>query len=185
MDFSFPTLKALDFTATIMLSITRLTSQSIFQRVVKKDMSRRPDVSVTRRNQILDAALRVFARSGFHEARMDDIVQEAGLSKGALYWYFKSKEDIITAISQRLFTTDIEQLQGLLQAEGSVSERLLQLMRDRIAGLQSMSSVISILFEFYAPHCTRRMCASSFNAIFRIFMKCLSRSSSRASTGES
>jgi TetR/AcrR family fatty acid metabolism transcriptional regulator len=150
MDFSFPTLKALDFTATIMLSITRLTSQSIFQRVVKKDMSRRPDVSVTRRNQILDAALRVFARSGFHEARMDDIVQEAGLSKGALYWYFKSKEDIITAISQRLFTTDIEQLQGLLQAEGSVSERLLQLMRDRIAGLQSMSSVISILFEFYA-----------------------------------
>ena len=113
-------------------------------------MSPRPDVSVTRKNQILDAATAVFARLGFHDARMDDIVQESGLSKGALYWYFKSKEDIITAISQRLFTTDIEQLVGLLHAEGPVGERLQQLIRARIAGLQEMSDVVTILFEFYA-----------------------------------
>ena len=113
-------------------------------------MSPRPDVSVTRKNQILDAATAVFARLGFHDARMDDIVQESGLSKGALYWYFKSKEDIITAISQRLFTTDIEQLVGLSHAEGSVSERLQQLIQARIAGLQEMSDVVTILFEFYA-----------------------------------
>ena len=113
-------------------------------------MSPRPDVSVTRKNQILDAATAVFAKLGFHDARMDDIVQESGLSKGALYWYFKSKEDIITAISERLFTTDIEQLAGLLNAEGTVSERLQLLMRDRIAGLQQMSDMVAILFEFYA-----------------------------------
>ena len=113
-------------------------------------MSRHPDISTLRKNQILDAALAVFARLGFHEARMDDIVQASGLSKGALYWYFKSKEDIILAISQRLFSTDIEQLEETLAAEGSVSERLLQLMRIRAQGLQEMSSVIAILFEFYA-----------------------------------
>src|ERR1700682_4824862 len=113
-------------------------------------MAARPDVSAARKNQILDAAMVVFARLGFHDARMDDIVQESGLSKGALYWYFKSKEDIITAISQRLFTTDIEQLAGLLHAEGPVSERLQQLIRARIAGLQEMSDVVTILFEFYA-----------------------------------
>lgn len=92
----------------------------------------------------------VFARHGFHNARMDDIVQESGLSKGALYWYFKSKEEIITAISQRLFTSDIEKLAGLLVAGGTASERLLQLMRSRVEGLQRMSDVIPILFEFYA-----------------------------------
>jgi len=92
----------------------------------------------------------VFARSGFHEARMDDIVQESGLSKGTLYWYFKSKEEIITAISQRLFATDIEQVEGLLRAEGTVSERLQQLIHDRIQGLQDMSGMVAILFEFYA-----------------------------------
>ena len=113
-------------------------------------MAGRPDVSAARKNQILDAAMAVFARSGFHEARMDDIVQESGLSKGTLYWYFKSKEEIITAISQRLFSTDIKQVESLLNAEGTVSERLQQLMRDRMQGLQDMSGMVAILFEFYA-----------------------------------
>ena len=113
-------------------------------------MASRRDVSAERKNQILDAAMVVFARSGFHEARMDDIVQESGLSKGTLYWYFKSKEEIITAISQRLFATDIEAVESLLKAEGTVSERLQQLMRDRVQGLQEMSDVVAILFEFYA-----------------------------------
>ncbi len=113
-------------------------------------MAPRPDLSAARKNQILDAAMAVFARSGFHEARMDDIVQESGLSKGTLYWYFKSKEEIITAISQRLFTTDIEQVESLLNAEGTVSERLQQLIRDRVRGLQEMSDMVAILFEFYA-----------------------------------
>jgi AcrR family transcriptional regulator len=113
-------------------------------------MAARPDLSAVRKNQILDAAMTVFARSGFHEARMDDIVQESGLSKGTLYWYFKSKEEIITAISQRLFATDIEQVESLLKAEGTVSERLQQLMRDRVQGLQEMSGVVAILVEFYA-----------------------------------
>ena len=113
-------------------------------------MAARPDVSAARKNQILDAAMVVFARSGFHEARMDDIVQESGLSKGTLYWYFKSKEEIITAISQRLFATDIEQVGNLLKAEGTVSERLQQLIRDRVQGLQEMSGVVAILVEFYA-----------------------------------
>ncbi len=113
-------------------------------------MAPRPDLSAARKNQILDAAMAVFARSGFHEARMDDIAQESGLSKGTLYWYFKSKEEIITAISQRLFTTDIEQVESLLKAEGTVSERLQQLIRDRVRGLQEMSDMVAILFEFYA-----------------------------------
>jgi AcrR family transcriptional regulator len=113
-------------------------------------MSPRPDVSAVRKNQILDAAMAVFARMGFHEARMDDIVLESGLSKGALYWYFKSKEDIITAISQRVFTRELEQIEGLVAAEGSPSERLLQLTRNRVEGLERMSNLVPILVEFYA-----------------------------------
>ena len=113
-------------------------------------MAARRDVSAERKNQILDAAMVVFARSGFHEARMDDIVQESGLSKGTLYWYFKSKEEIITAISERLFATDIKSVESLLEAQGTVSERLQQLIRDRVQGLQEMSDVVAILFEFYA-----------------------------------
>jgi AcrR family transcriptional regulator len=115
-------------------------------------MARRsdPDASELRRNQILDAAMPVFARLGFEHARMDDIVEASGLSKGALYWYFKSKEEIITGILRRLFTTDIEQLRSLLESEGTVSERLLLLTRFRVAGLKRLADLLPILVEFYA-----------------------------------
>jgi AcrR family transcriptional regulator len=53
-----------------------------------------------RRQQILDAARRRFARNGFHQTSMQDILAEAGLSAGALYRYFRSKEEIIAAIAE-------------------------------------------------------------------------------------
>src|SRR5512141_1828028 len=51
----------------------------------------------TRRRQIIDAAYRCFARKGFHQTTMRDIYAETGLSAGAVYNYFKSKEEIIEA----------------------------------------------------------------------------------------
>lgn len=53
--------------------------------------------SDARRQQIIDAAYRCFARKGFHQTTMRDIYGEAGLSAGAIYHYFTSKEDIIEA----------------------------------------------------------------------------------------
>jgi TetR/AcrR family transcriptional regulator, transcriptional repressor of aconitase len=54
-----------------------------------------------RREQILGAAARCFARQGFHRTTMQDIVREAALSPGAIYRYFAAKEDIIAAIATR------------------------------------------------------------------------------------
>ncbi len=51
----------------------------------------------TRRQQVLDAAFACFARQGFHQTSIHDICQEAGLSPGAVYRYFSSKEQIIEA----------------------------------------------------------------------------------------
>ena len=52
-----------------------------------------------RRRQILDAAIECFMREGFHRTTMQDIISEAGLSAGAIYGYFQSKDEIIEAIS--------------------------------------------------------------------------------------
>lgn len=54
-----------------------------------------------RRTEILDAAERCFARSGFHGASMQEICTEAGMSPGNLYRYFPSKEELIAGISER------------------------------------------------------------------------------------
>src|SRR5918992_819638 len=53
-----------------------------------------------RRRQILDAALVCFARQGFHATPMQAIFDEAGLSPGAVYRYFKGKEEIVRAIAE-------------------------------------------------------------------------------------
>src|SRR5690242_11290187 len=112
-------------------------------------MSPRPDVSEERKTQILEAAIKVFSRMGLDQARMDDIVAEAGLSKGALYWYFKSKDDIIVAILESLFTREMSALEALLEAKGPVYERLLGFVAHTAAELKTMAHLTPILYEFY------------------------------------
>jgi TetR/AcrR family acrAB operon transcriptional repressor len=60
---------------------------------------RRHASSEARRAQILTAALRCFSEKGYHEATMDDVAREAGLSKGSLYWHFKSKGEVFAGLS--------------------------------------------------------------------------------------
>ncbi|MFC3504271.1 TetR/AcrR family transcriptional regulator [Micromonospora krabiensis] len=54
-----------------------------------------------RRRQIVDAARRCFLREGFHRTSMQDVIAEAGLSVGAVYRYFPSKNDLIYAIAEQ------------------------------------------------------------------------------------
>jgi AcrR family transcriptional regulator len=63
-----------------------------------------------RRAEILAAAERCFARSGFHRASMQEICAEAGMSPGNLYRYFSSKEEIIAGIAERDRAEVIQQL---------------------------------------------------------------------------
>ncbi|HCI82716.1 MAG TPA: hypothetical protein DHW02_23835 [Ktedonobacter sp.] len=115
-------------------------------------MSPRPDVSEERRNQILEAALRVFARLGFHESRMDDIAQESKLSKGALYLYYKSKDAIIAAILKFFFEQEFKRLQAFvaIEREESVTEQILRLTRELTTAMDWMQQLMPIAFEFYA-----------------------------------
>jgi AcrR family transcriptional regulator len=63
--------------------------------------SRHPN-GVDKRRLILDAAIRVFARQGFHSCRVSDVADEAGVAYGLVYHYFDSKEEILnTLFSER------------------------------------------------------------------------------------
>lgn len=59
------------------------------------------------RNRLLDAALNVFSKKGYHDTRLDEIVEEAGTSKGAVYLYFPNKE--------QLFLSLVDQFADLLE----------------------------------------------------------------------
>jgi AcrR family transcriptional regulator len=113
-------------------------------------MSPREDVSEERKEQILDAATEVFAQKGFDHARMDDIVEETGLSKGALYWYFKSKDDIIFGIMDRLFRLEFKALEELKDDDSSASESLEQFTDLAIKDINRMMRFMPITYEFLA-----------------------------------
>lgn len=113
-------------------------------------MSPRPDVSKARTKQILDAAINVFSRLGFHKASMDDIVEEAGLSKGALYWYFKSKDDIIVGILGYLFGRELAEMKALPTAPGTATERLDKFIQLSIEEIRGMTRLMPVMYEFYS-----------------------------------
>ena len=81
--------------------------------------------AVDKRRAILDAAIRVFARQGFHNARVSDVAAEAGVAYGLVYHYFDSKEEILNT----LFT---ERWQLMLDAIVSIDERQDVAARDKL-----------------------------------------------------
>jgi TetR/AcrR family transcriptional regulator, cholesterol catabolism regulator len=64
-------------------------------------MARTPRVVEDRREQIIDAAMRVFAQKGFARATNKDIAREAGITPGLIYYYFESKEAVFKAIIEQ------------------------------------------------------------------------------------
>jgi TetR/AcrR family fatty acid metabolism transcriptional regulator len=61
-------------------------------------LAERTSVVEDKRQQLLGAAVRVFARKGFHASRVGDIAEEAGVAHGLLYHYFKSKDQVLEAV---------------------------------------------------------------------------------------
>lgn len=78
----------------------------------------------TRRGEILEAAKRSFAKTGYHGTSMDDIVAESGLSKGTLYWYFDNKQALFMAMLESMFGEMAAMMADIVAQEGSASERL-------------------------------------------------------------
>jgi AcrR family transcriptional regulator len=113
-------------------------------------MADKQDLSEIRKEQILQAATIVFARLGFYKARMDDIVEESGLSKGAVYWYFDSKDEIITTILDRFMGQSFENFRQISQEDGPVPDRLMSMMRDLAKEIEAISDLMPIIYEFYA-----------------------------------
>ena len=69
-----------------------------------------------KRQQILEGAVRVFARQGFHTCRVSDIAEEAGVAYGLVYHYFQSKDEVLD-------TLFLERWELLLAAIGEIDER--------------------------------------------------------------
>jgi TetR/AcrR family fatty acid metabolism transcriptional regulator len=96
--------------------------------------SRQP--AVDKRRLILDAAVRVFARRGFHHCRVSDVADEAGVAYGLVYHYFSSKEEILN-------TLFLERWQIMLDAIGEIDSR------EGLATREKLYEVASFIVDSY------------------------------------
>ena len=81
---------------------------------------------------------------------MDDIAEETGLSKGAVYLYFKSKNDLIIAILDRIFQNEFKQLENLGQQEPSASKAIWKLTDTIANDIVRLLRLIPIIYGFLA-----------------------------------
>ena len=77
-----------------------------------------------KRRIILDAAVRVFARQGFHTCRVSDIADEAGVAYGLVYHYFSSKEAVLDTLFLERWNVLLEAIREVDRSEGEPREKL-------------------------------------------------------------
>lgn len=87
------------------------------------------EVGPSRRRRIREAAVTVFARKGYHDARVSDIAQEAGVAHGLVYHYFEGKENLLQDVFQRTWKHIEQGLHSIEVGGGTAPEQLADVVR--------------------------------------------------------
>jgi TetR/AcrR family fatty acid metabolism transcriptional regulator len=77
-----------------------------------------------KRRQILDAAVRAFARKGYHACRVGEIAEEAGVAYGLVYHYFGSKEEVLETIFRETWTQMLARVREVQEEGGPADEQV-------------------------------------------------------------
>ena len=80
------------------------------------------------KDRILHSAEALFAKKGYYDTSMDDLVKKSGFSKGAIYGHFDSKEDIFLALQERSLAVSIESLESKFSEKDTALEKLKKLI---------------------------------------------------------
>ena len=78
-----------------------------------------------KRARILDAAIKVFARSGYHGARVSDIAREAGIAYGLVYHYFRNKEEILASAFEERWGGFLHVVEAIAQGNSPARQKLI------------------------------------------------------------
>src|SRR5437870_9619426 len=82
------------------------------------------EAAADKRRLILDAAIRVFAREGFHRCRVSDIAQEANVAYGLVYHYFRSKDEVLNTLFSERWRLLLDSIEEVDKQDMPVREKL-------------------------------------------------------------
>jgi TetR/AcrR family fatty acid metabolism transcriptional regulator len=119
-----------------------------------------------KRERILDAAVRVLAKKGFHSTRVSEVAKAAGVADGTIYLYFKSKDELLVS----LFEDRVERLLAFLQADlprsGNASDklrRIIELQLGLLEGERDLAEVLTVILR-QSTKLMKKYAAPKFNA---------------------
>jgi AcrR family transcriptional regulator len=112
-----------------------------------KKPSREEKKALTRA-RLLDAAATVFARRGFAAASLDEVAEEAGLTKGAVYSNFESKDELIAELLHERLDKQAMGIEAMVALEGSVQDQATRSGELFMQGLEDEREAFLLSFEF-------------------------------------
>jgi AcrR family transcriptional regulator len=102
------------------------------------------------REELLTAALRVFARRGYRDAHVDEIAAEAGYSKGALYWHFSGKEQLLMALLDERIDAPIRDRIALLASAPAERDMSLEATQEFARQLSEARETLLLAREYWS-----------------------------------
>ena len=102
------------------------------------------------RDELLTAALRVFARRGYSQAGVDEIAAEAGYSKGALYWHFSGKEELLLTLLEERIDQPMRELVALLESAPPERDMSLEATRGFARQLGEQREAVLLEREYWS-----------------------------------
>jgi len=105
---------------------------------------------MSKKTKIIEAAIKVFARDGLEKGKVADIAKEAGIGKGTVYEYFRSKDEIFQAIEESVFSDFYIVFEELNSSTLSPTKKLSTLIEQGMDMFMEMGDVLLIIMELWA-----------------------------------
>ena len=132
-------------------------------------MCPRPSVEAERRQQILDAALTCFSRSGYHQTSMDDLAAELPFSKGLLYYYFPTKRDLFISLLDNWAERSLQAWEVMLSPTEEIVSQICKSIQYGMQLVALSSDLARIEFEFYSEVGRDEQVSEAFRTLFSQF----------------
>lgn len=105
------------------------------------------DLINQRRQELVNAAVKLFVEKGFHKTTVREIAKEFGMSMGALYDYIRTKEDILFLVCDHIFKSVRDKIEASLESEKDTKKRLKNAIRDYFIIIDGIQDYTLLLYQ--------------------------------------
>jgi TetR/AcrR family fatty acid metabolism transcriptional regulator len=126
-----------------------------------------------KRDRILDAAVRVFARKGFHATRVSEVAKAAGVADGTIYLYFESKDHLLVSLFEHRVERLLDYLERELPRAPSAAlklQRIIELQLGLLQGERDLAEVVTVIFR-QSTKLMKEYGAPKFNAYLDVIAR--------------